>query len=254
MNDPYVYPHTDILKNLANIQDEVVLSCMEAEYTSVRLAELVTQKSASRFDFEALCDMHHYIFQDIYEWAGKIRVINIEKTEAALGGISIEYSDCFDIQKDIATVLKNMNDYSWKTAELKEAAKAFAGHLARLWKIHPYREGNTRTIVTFCCQFIESKGLYIESDLFKDNAQYMRTALVAASAVFSDLGDKRKMEYLEKIVFDALERGGEMKERVSGMILKAGYELTEEKIRKIVFWNRLEYKEHNDKEIKRYLL
>ena len=38
MNDPYVYPHTDVLKNLANIQDEVVLSCMEVEYTSVRLA------------------------------------------------------------------------------------------------------------------------------------------------------------------------------------------------------------------------
>ncbi|MDE7445628.1 MAG: hypothetical protein K2N15_08025 [Lachnospiraceae bacterium] len=52
---------------------------MEAEYTSIRLAELVTRESVSRFNFAALCDMHHYIFQDIYEWAGKIRIINIEK-------------------------------------------------------------------------------------------------------------------------------------------------------------------------------
>lgn len=44
---------------------------MEAEYTSIRLAELVTGESVSRFDFAALCDMHHYIFQDIYEWVGK---------------------------------------------------------------------------------------------------------------------------------------------------------------------------------------
>ena len=50
MKDPYVYPHTNILKNLANIQDEKELSCMEAEYTSVRLAELVTKEFASRFD------------------------------------------------------------------------------------------------------------------------------------------------------------------------------------------------------------
>lgn len=50
--------------------------------------------------------------------------------------------------------------------------------------IIPLPEGNTRTIVTFCSQFIESRGFYIDSDLFKDNAQYMRTALVAASAVF----------------------------------------------------------------------
>ena len=60
---------------------------MEAEYTSLRLAELVTKESASHFDFVTLCDMHYYIFQDIYEWAGKIRVINIEKSEPALGGI-----------------------------------------------------------------------------------------------------------------------------------------------------------------------
>lgn len=38
----------------------------------------------------------------------------------------------------------------------------------------------------------------------------MRTALVAASALFSDLGDKRKPEYLEAIVKDALERGNEI--------------------------------------------
>ena len=68
MNDPYLYPHTDILKNLADVRDREVLSCMEAEYTSIRLAEFVTGESASYFDFAALCDMHPYIFQDIYEW------------------------------------------------------------------------------------------------------------------------------------------------------------------------------------------
>ena len=52
-------------------------------------------------------------------------------------------------------------------------------------------------VIAFCSQFIESKGFYIDSDLFKDHAQYMRTALVAASALFTDLGDKRKQEYLE---------------------------------------------------------
>lgn len=106
MNDPYLYPHTDMLKNLADIRDREKLSFMEAEYTSIRLAELVIGESASRFDFASLCDMHRYIFQDIYEWAGKIRTINIEKSEPALGGISIEYSDCFDIEKDATNETK----------------------------------------------------------------------------------------------------------------------------------------------------
>lgn len=254
MNDPYLYPHTDILKNLADIRDRERLSCMEAEYTSIRLAELVIGESASRFDFASLCDMHYYIFQDIYEWAGKIRIINIEKTEPALGGISIEYSDCFDIEKDATFVLNKMNQYTWEKATLEEVAKMFSQYLAELWKVRPYREGNTRTVITFCSQFIESKGFYIDSDLFKDNAQYMRTALVAASALFSDLGDKRKLEYLERIVLDALERGQEMKQRVSGIIRGAGYRVTERRIRRIIYWNRLERYEHGEREVKLYLL
>lgn len=42
-----------------------MLSCMEAEYKSIRLVELVTKESVSRFNFAVLCDMHHYIFRDI---------------------------------------------------------------------------------------------------------------------------------------------------------------------------------------------
>lgn len=254
MNDPYLYTHTDILKNLADIRDGEMLSCMEAEYTSIRLAELVTRESVSRFDFAALCDMHYYIFQDIYEWAGKIRIINIEKSEPALGGISIEYSDCFDIEKDATFVLERMNHYAWETATIEEVAEMFSKYLAELWKVHPYREGNTRTVITFCSQFIESRGFYIDSDLFKDNAQYMRTALVAASALFSDLGDKRRPEYLEKIVLDALIRGQEMKQRVSDVIKEAGFRVTEKRIRKIVYWNRLERCEHRERDVRSYLL
>lgn len=137
---------------------------------------------------------------------------------------------------------------------IDEGAKIFSKYLADLWKVHPYREGNTRTVITFCSQFIESKGFYIDSDLFKDHAQYMRTALVAATALFSDLGDRRKQEYLEKIVLDALERGQEMKQRVSDVIKKVGFKVTEGRIRKIVYWNRLEQHEHGEQDVRLYLL
>lgn len=198
--------------------------------------------------------MHYYIFQDIYEWAGKIRIINIEKSEPALGGISIEYSDCLDIVKDATFILDNMNHFTWEKISIEDVTEIFSRYLAELWKVHLYREGNTRTVITFCSQFIESKGFYIDSDLFKNHAQYMRTALVAASALFSDLGDKRKSEYLEKIVLDALERGQEMKQRVSHVIKEAGFNVTEERIRKIVYWNRLEHHEHEEQDVRLYLL
>lgn len=253
MRDPYLYSDSEVLKNLSDIHNTDLLKNMEADYTTFRLTEIVTEDAERKYDFMALCNMHYQIFQDIYEWAGKPRVINIEKAEIVLGEISIEYSDCFDIVKDAEYVLDEMNSYDWQNASFENVVRRFGDYMAKLWRVHPYREGNTRTIVTFCCMFIESQGIYIESNLLKDNASYMRSALVAANAVFHDLGDLRKPEYLYRIVQDALERGNEMSNRVEDYIRKAELPVTGENIRKVVFWNRKEQKEHSVEEIRNYL-
>lgn len=253
MRDPYLYPDLEVLKNKADIHDLDMLKDMEADYCSYRLSEIVMDDSELQYDFVDLCNMHHHIFQDIYEWAGKPRIINIEKAEIVLGEISVEYSDCFDIVRDAENVLTEMKAYDWKDSDFEDIVKAFSIYMAKLWKVHPYREGNTRTIVTFCCMFIEAQGIYIESDLFKDNASYMRSALVAANAIFSDLGDLRKPEYLYRIVQDALEQGREMRKKVETYLQEAEVLVTDENIRKIVYWNRREQREHTIAEIKSYL-
>lgn len=255
MKDPYLIPNTDVLKNRASVRDKETLSCIEADITSVRLAELITQyKPVSHFNFEALCHIHQYIFQEIYEWAGSPRVINIEKFETVLGGLSVEYSDCFDIVKDAEQVLSEMHSIDWKKENVESAGDKLSDFMAGLWKVHPFREGNTRTIITFFCMFIESKGIYVESDLFKDNAAYMRNALVAASAVFSDLGDLRNKEYLQRIVTDAIAQGQEMKAAVREQIVKAGLKPTEKNVSRVIQWNRKNDKIHDAKEIKEYLV
>lgn len=111
-------------------------------------------------------------------------------------------------------------------------------------------EGNTRTVVTFCSMFIEAQGFYIESDLFKDNAAYMRNALVAANAIFDDLGDLRKPEYLYRIVQDALEQGRELKRNMAKAIRECGLEDTEERIRQVILWSRREKLELLPEEIR----
>lgn len=93
MIDPYVYPGTDILKNVLGIQNRQTLNDAEVDYVSLRLRELAENTLEGDYSIEHLAGMHKYIFQDIYEWAGKIRTINIEKEEPALGGLSVEYSD-----------------------------------------------------------------------------------------------------------------------------------------------------------------
>lgn len=71
--------------------------------------------------------------------------------------------------------------------------------------MHGFREGNTRLAVTFCCQFIEAQGIPINRTIFEKHSTYVRTSLVAYSAVFHDLGDLSKKEYLEKIIKDSLD-------------------------------------------------
>jgi len=76
--------------------------------------------------------------------------------------------------------------------------------MALLWKIHPFREGNTRTVINFCCDMARKNGILIKRELFEENSLYVRNALVAANAIFKDIGDKSNCEYLQRIVFDAM--------------------------------------------------
>lgn len=142
MRDPYLYPGSEVLRNLADIHDVNMLKNMEADYSSLRLSEIVVDDLESKYDFSALCDMHHYIFQDIYEWAGKPRVINIEKAEIVLGEISIEYSDCLEIMKDAEHVLEELNTYDWQSTSFENVVRTFSDYMAKLWKVHPYRDAD----------------------------------------------------------------------------------------------------------------
>lgn len=207
MLDPYVYSGTNILKNVLGIQDRQTLDDAEADYVSLRLRDLAENPLEGDYDVAHLTKMHRYIFQDIYEWAGKIRTINIEKEEPVLGGLSIEYSDKTKIENDLSKALEKMVSRPWADLSLDDRVKYFSEDLAAVWKVHCFREGNTRLAVTFCCQFIEEQGIPIDRTIFEKHSTYVRTALVAYSAVFHDLGDLSKKEYLERIIWDSIKNG-----------------------------------------------
>lgn len=204
MRDPYLYEKSQVLKNKLNIRTQEELDKAEADYVVYRLKDLAMNPMPGEYNTEHLLKMHHYIFQDLYEWAGEPRIIAIYKEEDVLGGMSVEYSDSFDITKDIHFILSDMRQKPWKDMDRKRASEEFCSSLARLWKVHPFREGNTRTTITFCCQYADEIGLRINRELFEKNSRYVRTALVAYNAYFTDGSDFSKKEYLERIVYDAM--------------------------------------------------
>jgi len=204
MRDPYLYENSQVLKNKLNIRIQQELDDAEADYVVYRLKDLAMNPMPGEYNTEHLLKMHHYVFQDLYDWAGQPRVIAIYKEEDILGGMSIEYSDPFDITRDIHFVLSDMRKKPWNNMDRVQAAEEFCRSLAALWKIHPFREGNTRTTITFCCQYADEIGLKISRELFEKNSRYVRTALVAYNAYFADGKDFSKKEYLERIVYDAM--------------------------------------------------
>jgi len=206
MIDPYLYPDCPVLRNNLGIKDAELLDKAEVEFSCNALNHLLTNPINGNYDFEHLCKFHALIFGDVYDWAGLPRIVPMEKQEAVLGYMSIIYSQPRDIERKATEVLDELRKIKWADLEINEVMRLFSDGLAELWKIHPFREGNTRTIVTFMCQFIEKEGVPLDRKLFERNAAFLRSALVAATAVFPD-GDYRNLDYLYKIVKTSIDRG-----------------------------------------------
>jgi len=202
MRDPYLYEDSPVLKNLLNIKDTALLERAEADITSIKLLAVDGAIQSTAFDLLRLLAIHKHIFGDIYEWAGTLRTIPMVKGERVLGGDTVRYSQPRDIEHDCVSVLTKMNETDWATLGVHETAEAFTKLVAELWQAHIFREGNTRTVITFATQFAEAHGFRMDKTLLKDSAAYVRDALVKASD-----GQYSEYEYLAKIFEDAIRRG-----------------------------------------------
>lgn len=206
MIDPYCYEDCYVLKNKLGIKNGGELDKAEVDFSCNAIHELALHPLKGMYDFQHFCQFHRYIFGDVYEWAGKPRTVEMEKEEPILGYMSVEYAKPNEIKSMAEKVLADMNDRNWEELSLHEQAENLSRDMANLWKIHSFREGNTRMIIAFICQFADSKGMPMNRELFEKNAAYTRNALVAASAVFKD-ADFRETKYLYRIIRDSLERG-----------------------------------------------
>ena len=88
----YCYPGTNVLINHFGIKDPAKLEAFEGDITALRLKELIQNPIAGSFDLKHLRDIHRYIFQDIYPWAGELRTVRISK------GIMFAYPENIEAQ------------------------------------------------------------------------------------------------------------------------------------------------------------
>ena len=141
-----------------------------------------------------MTSVHKYLFGDLYEWAGTFRDENLYKSERVLSGGSAEYADYHDIERKLNTLFHKFKTFNWREADNLEII--VSDFLLELWSIHPFREGNTRTCITFLWHYLRSQKIDFRVELLRNNPMYVRDSLVMANY------DQKN--YLQKIIADAL--------------------------------------------------
>lgn len=152
----YCYPGTDVLINHFSIQDDNKLKELETVYSLLRLSELKLKKPADPLDMDAFIDIHRAILQDIYPFAGELRKEMISK-----GSSSFAHPDHIQVQMHrIFNELKEENYL--KDLPRDKMIKRLAHYLAELNALHPFREGNGRTVREFARQLMANAGYQLD--------------------------------------------------------------------------------------------
>lgn len=152
----------------------------EADKVSVRIAKLLSEPAFS-FNANQYLAIHKCLFQDIYPNAGQIRTYNITKKEWVLDGESVTYGSASELKATLEYDLMQEKNFSYKNLSMTEIIEHLATFIARLWQIHPFEEGNTRTTAVFFIKYLKTLGFNATNDIFAKNSWYFRNALVRAN-------------------------------------------------------------------------
>lgn len=102
------------------------------------------------------------------------------------------------VHSHLTWVFSNMENTEWDAFNVDEQTHHLARFISEIWRAHAFREGNTRTTITFLSEFAKYKGFPLQTSLFVKHAVNMRKAKVASVCEDKFLGQKRNYEYLKK--------------------------------------------------------
>lgn len=191
-NSKYCYENSNTLINKLEIKDQLTLQKYEARITAAKLLALRQKGITGNFDKNHFVSIHKYIFEDIYPFAGKFRTENIAKGY-------FRFAEWEYIEEELDKLLlklKNENYLNEKSEE--ELAKALAYYMSELNVLHPFREGNGRTIREFIRQLALKNGYTL--NLKKVEPQKMLNASIKS------IIDTEELENIIKICLEKIEK------------------------------------------------
>ena len=205
----------------------------EADKVSSRIAEILSE-SAFSFSPNEYISIHRKLFQGIYNHAGKIRDYNITKKEWVLDGATVVYGSASELRATLEYDFSQEKDFSYKGLSMDEILHHLAVFISRLWQIHIFGEGNTRTTAVFFIKYLRTLGFVATNDIFAENAWYFRNALVRANYTNLQKGIHETTEYLEVFLRNLLlNEKNELQNRnlhISGLLNNGKVDIQDTKV------------------------
>ena len=193
----------------------------EADIVSQRIAGILAEPTFS-FSPAELLSIHRRLFEGIYKHAGTIRDYNITKNEWVLRGDTVQYASFFRLVETMSYDFSEEKKFSYANVSMDEVIRHFSRFIAGIWQIHPFGEGNTRTVSVFAMKYLRTLGFDVNNEVFADNAYYFRNALVRANYTNIPKGIEETVEFLERFFRNALL--GEKNKLQSRYLLVGGWQ------------------------------
>ena len=160
--DPYCYPGTNVLKNLADIRDRNLLEVTEAALVSSQTL-LVESIVGAPHDLTKLLSIHRTLFGKLYPFAGKLRVHTGRMTKVRANDYAVVYGDSAFIPEQIGLVFRRLATENYLIGLSPQSFAERAAHFyGELDAVHPFREGNSRTLRLFFAGLAHSAGYQLD--------------------------------------------------------------------------------------------
>lgn len=181
-------------------------SKQEADFVAFRIAEMLA-RGAFLFSPDMLRRIHVHIFQDLdpakYR-PGAYKDCALQKQELVLNGDSVVYADPSLVDATLKVAFEDELASSRGAGRSDGFVEGVARFVARLWQVHPFVEGNTRTVAVFAVLYLNDLGYDVTNEPFESHARYFRDALVRASYRNAKAGVFPDLSFLAKFLAQAL--------------------------------------------------
>ena len=170
----------------------------EADEVATAIYEISNNKSF-RFDYLTLKNYHQRLFCNLNKEKynpGVFRLFNMTKDETILNDDTVNYQSYDMIEETLKYDFQEEKEQNYIDFNDEQLIDRICEFTSKIWQVHPFQEGNTRTVVVFIQKYLISIGFKVNNKIFKDNALYFRNALVRANYTNYSKGVKADKKYL----------------------------------------------------------